>query len=80
MRSAFLGRAEHFTGAGLASGERALVASDRTLYMYDRTRELYLQSAVPLEDAAGNMGGTVFARGSKVWMLGLDTIWTFEAR
>jgi hypothetical protein len=80
ISSVFLGRAEHFTGAGLASSERALVASDRKLYMYDRTRELYLQSALPLEDAEGTLGGSVFARGSKVWVLGPDTLWSFEAR
>ncbi len=78
--SLFLGRAERFTGAGLASNDRALVASDRALYLFDRTRELYLLAALPLEDATGSAGGSVFARGSRVWVLGTDTLWSFEAR
>jgi outer membrane protein assembly factor BamB len=72
----YLGRAERFGGRALASQERVLLTSDRALYLFDRSRELLLLTAVPLEEGGG---GGVWAAGDRIWVLGEDALWTFEA-
>ncbi len=64
-----LGRDEVFTGAGLASPSRVLFASTRALYLVDRERGLYVLQRVPLESEHGPSGGSVFARGDRVFVV-----------
>ena len=75
----YLGRAESFSGAGLASAKRVLLASDRALYLFDRTRELLLLDTVAFEGGQGGGGGGLWAHGNRVWVVGEDAVWTFEA-
>jgi len=76
--SLYLGRAEQFTGAGLASSARALVASDAGLYLFDRSRDLFLFDFEPLTAPSGSPGGTLYARKSRVFVLGENTLWTLR--
>ena len=76
-----LGQDERFTGAGAVSGERAWIASNRGLFLLDRTRELYRldHEALPSSGYAGG-GGDVHARGERVLVLGSGTLWSFRVR
>jgi outer membrane protein assembly factor BamB len=65
-----LGREERFQGSGLVSPARALVASDRGLYLFDRTRELYLLDVEPFEARAADAGGSLRARGDRLFVVG----------
>lgn len=77
-RDAFeLAPLETFTGPGLASKERALFATDRGLYLSDRDRDGWLVDYEELP-GSGPKGGTVFARGGRVAVLGHRTLWIFE--
>ncbi len=77
---------ERFRGAGLAGAERALAATERGVYLFDRARELYLLDYAPLavegDDERGRSlpGGELFARGARVVVLGRDRLWAFAAR
>jgi len=77
--SLFLGYGERFTGPALASDERVLVASDRSLYVFDRTRDLMLLDATPLPTTGNRRGGGVYARGEWVYVVGADTVWVLQA-
>ncbi len=76
-----LPRDERFVGTGLVSPRRVWVASDRSLYLFDRTRELYLldNDALPPVGTAA-LGGDVLARGMHVLVLGSDALWSFRVR
>jgi len=85
IRSLWLGPAEEFSGRGLASAERALFATDRGLYLFDRARELYLadyEPLAPLRDAtrgsAPSAGGDVFATRDLVLVVGPEGAWIFR--
>ncbi len=77
----YLGPGELFTGGGLASEARALFATGQGLYLLDRERELYLLDYAPLQlqGDPGPAGGSVFARGERVYVLGPTTVWIFAA-
>lgn len=76
-----LGPREHFTGAGLVSEARVLAASDRGLFLFDRSRELYLLDVRPLVSESGRAnGGDVVARAERVFVLGRDSLACFRAR
>jgi outer membrane protein assembly factor BamB len=75
----FLGPDEVFAGDGLCSQERAYFATTRGLYLLDRTRDLFVLDYAPLRPL-GRPGGSVFARGERVCVLGLTTLWVFRAR
>ena len=75
-----LDEGERFAGRALVSERRALVASDRCLYLFDRESELLLLDSVPLPDLQGGTGGSVFARGERVVVVGADTLWVLRAR
>lgn len=84
--AAYLGADELFTGDGVACATRALYASQRGLYFVDLERELYLLDFALLERERGlargaqPSGGSVFANGRWVCVLGPSTMWVFEAR
>lgn len=76
-----LGEDERFRGAGLVSPERVWVATDRSLYLFDRTRELYLlDSAVLPPTADPPAGGDLYGHGAHVLVLGRSAVWSFLAR
>ena len=75
----WIGPRETFTGAGAVAPNRVCIASDRGVYLFDRTRELYLLDYAPLEAIAAP-GGSVFARGDRVWVVGPQAVWLFGAR
>jgi hypothetical protein len=77
----YLGPRERFTGHGLASPERVLFATERGLYLLDRQLELFLLDHAPLQIQGdpGPAGGSVFARGDRVYVLGSRTVWIFAA-
>jgi hypothetical protein len=78
-----LGPKERFAGEGLVSPTRALFASDRGLYLLDRTRDLYLLDYAPLVPPLQGLppaGGTVRARGEWICVLGTATLWVFGPR
>jgi len=76
-----LRQGEHFRGQGLVSAERVWLATDSDLYLFDRTRELYLLDVAGLP-AAGEepRGGDLFARGDDVLVVGSGALWRFRAR
>ena len=81
VHALYLGPEEHFTGTGLVSATRALVASDHGLYLFDRTRELYLldyQALAPIGDEP--VGGDLFAHAERVFVLGPGTLACFRTR
>jgi hypothetical protein len=69
---------ERFSGPGLVSAERALFATDRGLYLFDRARDLLLLDYQPLAQLVPR-GGGVFARGDRVVVLGGRNLWLFAA-
>lgn len=77
--SLYLGHGERFTGTALASEERVLVASDRGLYVFDRTRDLLLLDAEPLPTKGSRRGGGVYGLGEWVYVVGADTLWVLQA-
>jgi len=83
--SLYFARGESFMGSAIASEERVILATDRSLYLFDRAREMFLVDVQPLAQAGqgaagGTLGGTVYARGARVFVLGPDMLWLFEAR
>jgi len=81
IEALYLGPDEQFQGRGLATPERVYACSDRGLYLFDRSRELYLLEYAPLESGRGfTVGGDLYARGSLVLALSRDGLWAFEAR
>lgn len=76
-----LGRDERFRGLGAVSPERVWVSTNRGLYLFDRTRELYLLDYDTLPPAgADDPGGDLYARGASVLVVGSSAIWSFRAR
>ena len=75
----YLGRGERFAGAALTSPERVLLSSDQAVYLFDRTRGDLLLSAIDLEDLGAGRGGSVLARGDRVFVVGRDTLWVLAA-
>lgn len=77
----YLGPDERFQGRGLVTPERVYAASDRGLFLFDRSRELYLLDYAPLEATrALSVGGDVYARADLVLVVSRDGLWAFEAR
>ena len=77
----YLGPDEEFRGRGLASPTRVFASTDRGLYLFDRTRELYLLDYAPLAPVGSvTRGGDVFARGGLVVTLSRDGLWAFRVR
>jgi len=76
-----LGEDERFRGTGLVSSERAWVATDRGLYLFDRTRELYLLDSQLLPPAGeAPAGGDLYARDAHVLVVGTSALWSFRTR
>jgi hypothetical protein len=84
--AAKLGAGEAFAGEGLASSSRLWFATTRNLLLLDRTRELFALDSASLKPLRtqdrlpGFPGGSVFARGSTVCVLGATSLWVFEAQ
>jgi hypothetical protein len=77
--SLWLGPEEGFRGRGLVSPTRVYASTDRGLYLFDRTRELYLLDYRPLDACGSLRGGDLHARGRSVLVLGFDALWSFRA-
>jgi hypothetical protein len=77
---------EWFGGDGIASAQRALFATNLGLYLLDRARDVLLvdytglKLEAPAPQTLGLPGGSLWARGRCVCVLGLSTLWIFEAR
>lgn len=80
LEGVYLGRGEEFAGLGLVSAARTLVVSDRSLYLFDNAREMYLLDVVALEDPGRRAGGELYARGDEVLVVGTAGLWSFRAR
>ena len=78
--SIYLGRGESFTGGPWSSPGRVVAASDRYVYLFDRDGDLRLLDALPLPDAGGGRGGSVYALGDQLYIIGQDTLWHFRSR
>jgi hypothetical protein len=80
-----LGLNETFTGAAAALGERLAACTNRALYLFDRTREVYLIDAASLwpgeEEVLGmpreGLGGSVYATQGVWIVLGPRGVWVF---
>jgi len=72
-----LGRDEQPLADLLWSTDRALFASDKALYLFDRGRELYLLEAFPLPRTAHAGTGRLLTRGGSVQLLLPEGLWTF---
>lgn len=77
-----LGPDEAFSGRGLVGPARVWVPSDRGVYLFDRTRELYLLDFQTLTSAAAGAaaGGDLVARGARVVVVGSGGLWVLAAR
>jgi hypothetical protein len=84
----YLSPQEDFSGSGLASRQRAVFATERGIYLFDRTRELSLLDYEPLAEVAGPIalgargaaaqaGGNVVGHGTRVFVVGREALWTF---
>ncbi len=80
----FLGPGERFAGQGLVSAQRVWVSSDWGIYLFDRSRDLFLLDyvgfQVPASRSASRAGGSLHAHGQRVLALGQDTLWVFRTR
>lgn len=76
----YLDEGERFTGSPAVSRGRVLLATDRSLLLLDRERELYLLDSAALPDEGAGRGGTVFTHGSRAVVLGSDTYWVARTR
>jgi len=78
----YLGPGEEFLGRGLLSSKRVLACSERGLYLFDRTRELYLLGFTPLPRPARPRnqapGGDLYALDGLILALGKNGIWSFR--
>ena len=70
----YLAPEEAFAGAGAAAPGRVLFATDRGVYLFDRTRELALLDFEPLRGGWGG-GGDVIARGDRIYVVGREALW-----
>jgi hypothetical protein len=70
----YLAPDEAFAGRGAVAPERVVFASDRGVYLFDRTRELSLLDYEPLPGPATG-GGDVHARGERVYVVGRQPRW-----
>jgi hypothetical protein len=76
-----LGEDELFRGTGLVGPDRAWVATDRGLYLFDRTRELYLLDSAAFPPAGeAPAGGDVHGRDGHVLVVGHSAVWSFRVR
>ena len=74
-----LGPEEVFAGRALASETRVFAASDRALYLFDRTKDLGLLATAGLGGSVSR-GGNVWAQGQWVFVLSSRTIEIFRTR
>lgn len=74
-----LGPEEVFSGRALASDQRVLAASDRALYLFDRSADLALIAAVTLRGPIPR-GGNLWAKGARVFVLSSRYVEVFNAR
>ena len=72
-------RTEEFRGSSLASEKRVFVCTDRTLYVFDRERELLLTGSHGLRNGDSTGGGTVIANGERLVILGSNRVFVFSA-
>ena len=77
--SLYLGEDERFAGTALASAERILFASNRALYLMDHTREDRLLASLDLPDLDAGRGGSLYAIGDRILVVGRDTLWIVAA-
>ncbi len=76
-----LGQDERFRGLGLVSSQRAWVSTNHALYLFDRSRELYLLDHAPIPSVGGALpGGDLQARGPHVLVVGANALWSFLTR
>ncbi len=78
--AARLGAREAFTGTAAASAARALFATDRGVYLHDRTRDLFLLDFDPFPSGFPAPGGQVVARDDRVLVIGPYLAWILRAR
>lgn len=74
-----LGPEEVFSGRALAGDQRVIAASDRALYLFDRSADLALLAAEPLNGPIPR-GGNVWARDSRIFVLSNRYVEVFSAR
>lgn len=79
-QSILLRRDERFVARPALGAERLVIASNRGVFLFDRTRALYLADHRALPGGAGprQAGGEVFALGPRLLVLGPGTLWAFE--
>jgi hypothetical protein len=76
-----LGEDERFRGRALLSPGRVWVSTNRSLLLFDRTRELYLLDSDSLPEFGGGVGGgDLYGLSEHVLVLGPTGIWAFRAR
>lgn len=78
--SVLLRRDERFVGLPALGPNRILASSNRGLFLFDRTRELYLLDYLAMPSGAGprQAGGEVLVLGKRLLVLGPGTLWIFE--
>jgi hypothetical protein len=80
IEAPWLAPGETFTGQAAVSPRRAILATQRAIYLHDRTRELYLLDHLPYPREFGGAGGPVFARGERVLVVGPHLAWVLAPR
>ena len=78
--SVLLRRDERFVGLPAVGPKRILASSNRGLFLFDRTRELFLLDYLAIPSGAGprEAGGEVLILGDRLLVLGPGTLWIFE--
>lgn len=76
-----LGAPEDFTCAGAQAGARALIATQRALYLFDTARDGYLLASAALESTglrAADEAASLWLVGKRAHVLGRDSLRSFE--
>ena len=79
LDAVFLGRSEEFKSVGALGARRAVVSSDRGVYLFDLDRELYLADYQGLDPIGESSGGEVFLTRDLVVIVGTHGLWLFRA-
>jgi len=81
-RSASIGlpRGERLAAGGIVGASRAVVASDRTVRIFDLARDLYLLDAASLPGSEVDPASGIAARGDRVYVASERVLWILRAR
>lgn len=76
--SIYFGREERYMRGALLNSSHVLLAAEGGFYLFDRNRELYLESFQPLAMESDFVAGGLWARGKTLYLLAQGALYRFE--